>query len=477
MKNIETIPDSELISRYVHGRDQRAFQVLVERYGPMVLRVATRIVGRGQADDVFQAVFLTFAVKAEIIRKRKVIAPWLHRVAFRAAIDLKRREQRWKRNVSAASERAAADDQPSNALVDVCQVLDEELDRLPEHYRRPIILCDLQGTSLKDAATQLKVAVGTISSRLSRGRQQLKRRLVKRGVQLGAGGLLAAVHSAAEAATTVAPEFVSETVNASFAYTAGVKSADSFLSPVVTDITRRVLLIMLLEKLRVGALIATVGITVSAAGVSQVGAKTIFYDDFADDLINNRFVLSSDGVVNRPINGSVTETALGLRIQADPNGIVTIPLSDTEMSARTTFRTSSGSAGLQVSGYLIAYDGENSTASLWREGPTMVDEITVPFNSLSQDVTMQLDVFGKSVQGWVWPASLQMPALPTFTHSDPDYSRPSSNIELSAWDFEGNGADTVFRWILVSDASIVPEPTTTTPLGLSTLLILWRRLS
>ena len=159
----------------------------------MVLRVCRGVLGDPhEAEDAFQATFLVLLRQAGAIRKRESVGPWLHGVAHRvascarsAAARRRAHERRWSDRRREATPHAASD--PHD--LDLPATIHAELGRLPERYRAPIVLCDLEDHSLDEAARQLGWPLGTIKSRLNRGRQQLRDRLVRRGVAPGVAGL------------------------------------------------------------------------------------------------------------------------------------------------------------------------------------------------------------------------------------------------------------------------------------------------
>jgi RNA polymerase sigma factor (sigma-70 family) len=187
------VSDRELLRRFVKRRDNDAFAALLRRHGPMVLNLARRIIGDKQlAEDVFQATFLLLAQKGGGIRRPEALPCWLHGAARRLAVrvrsgQLRRQRQEAKHCLSS----------PSNPLDELTAqefltVLDDELAKLPENYRAPLILCCLQGLSQEEAAKRLGCSSGAVRGRLERGRQRLRLRLEKRGLTLPAvlGGTL-----------------------------------------------------------------------------------------------------------------------------------------------------------------------------------------------------------------------------------------------------------------------------------------------
>jgi RNA polymerase sigma factor (sigma-70 family) len=137
------------------------------------------------AEDAFQGTFLVFAHKAGSLRRPELLGPWLYGVAYRTALRVRSRAA--GRHEESLTEMPAPD-APERLEPDVAVILDEELNRLPQRYRAPLVLCYLLGQSTQDAALALGCPKGTVLSRLSRGRDRLRRRLQRRGVGLVAVG-------------------------------------------------------------------------------------------------------------------------------------------------------------------------------------------------------------------------------------------------------------------------------------------------
>src|SRR6516225_4994305 len=164
------VGDGQLLERFVQERDESAFELLLWRHGAMVLNVCRRLVPRDEdAEDAFQATFLALVKKARSIRQRDGLAGWLYRVAYRAALAARARAKRIAGHEKPAPvpELPAAEDQAWN---DLRPILDEEVGRLPERLRLPLILCYLEGQTNEEAARQLGCPIGTVFSRLSKGR-------------------------------------------------------------------------------------------------------------------------------------------------------------------------------------------------------------------------------------------------------------------------------------------------------------------
>jgi RNA polymerase sigma factor (sigma-70 family) len=179
------LTDGQLLERFAthHGdASELAFTALVERHGPMVLRACRGILRDDhEALDAFQATFLALIRNGRSLWVRDSLAPWLHRVACRAAVRTNADSFRRRALERRAAERLAGriDDRERSELA---ALLHEELDSLPDRFRVPIVLCDLEGCTCEQAARNIGCPVGTVASRLARGRDRLRRRLARRGM-------------------------------------------------------------------------------------------------------------------------------------------------------------------------------------------------------------------------------------------------------------------------------------------------------
>src|SRR5438128_6879437 len=171
--------DAQLLERYLTRREEAAFAGLVRRHGPMVLGVCRRVLRNAHdAEDAFQATFLVLVRKAASIRPRGMVGNWLYGVAHNTALKAKAMGSKRR-----AKEREAAarpkPDAPAEVWQQLQALLDQELQTLPDKYRAPIVLCDPEGKLIKEAARQLGCPLGTIGTRLARGRSLLARRLAQ----------------------------------------------------------------------------------------------------------------------------------------------------------------------------------------------------------------------------------------------------------------------------------------------------------
>jgi RNA polymerase sigma factor (sigma-70 family) len=210
--------DRALLERFAAGRDEAAFAELVRRHGPMVLGVARRVLrDADDADDVFQAAFLVLARKAGAVPWHESVGGWLFPVAYRLA--LKVRAGRARRRFHEARVRAMAETTPEAPDGDLRAVLDEELARLPDHYRSVVVLCYLQEKTQREAARELGLTPGEVRGRLDRARGRLRQRLARRGLALS-GAAVAAALAARTASAAVPPLLAANTVGAAALFAA-----------------------------------------------------------------------------------------------------------------------------------------------------------------------------------------------------------------------------------------------------------------
>jgi erythromycin esterase len=200
-RTADGVPDTDLLARWAVQRDESAFELLVWRHGPMVLATCRRVLGpSADADDAFQATFLTLVRRATQIRSGTSIGGWLHRVAFRIALRVQARRPA----LATLPAEPVGPSPEATDWADVRAVLDEEIDRLPERFRAPFVLCHLQGKTNAEAARDLGRPLGTIESQLFTARRRLRVRLSRRGITLGAAAVVTVPASLARAAVGLA---------------------------------------------------------------------------------------------------------------------------------------------------------------------------------------------------------------------------------------------------------------------------------
>jgi RNA polymerase sigma factor (sigma-70 family) len=213
--------DGQLLHDFHAAGDERAFAALMDRHGAMVLRLCRQVLHHHQdAEDAFQATFLVLARKAASLRRSEVLACWLRSVAYRIALQARRNAGRRQAREARTPARPSASAEAAVAWREVQLILNEEIERLPDRYRAPFVLCCVEGHSRSEVARELGLKEGTVWSRLAYARRQLQQRLRRRGIELGA---VLAAGSLAEGgmACTVPPSLVATTLRA---VTAGGKA-------------------------------------------------------------------------------------------------------------------------------------------------------------------------------------------------------------------------------------------------------------
>jgi RNA polymerase sigma factor (sigma-70 family) len=231
----EELTDEDLLERFTSRRDEAAFAVLVRRYGRLVLAVCRRVLGHEQdAEDAVQVVFCVLARRAGYIRNRSAVGAWLHAVAY--GVARKAQASRGRRPVPTDNlPDMPAKDSPDWTWNEVRPIVDEEVNRLPEKYRQAFVLCCLESRTNEQAAAQLGCPPGTIMSRLSRARDQLRKRLRRRGLALSLGALTGALKREA-AAAELPPKLTDDALRAALASAGARPSADALPSS-VSDLT------------------------------------------------------------------------------------------------------------------------------------------------------------------------------------------------------------------------------------------------
>jgi RNA polymerase sigma factor (sigma-70 family) len=259
------LSDGELLALYLTARDEAPFEALLHRHGPMVLGVCRRVLqNEADAHDAFQATFLVFLRKAATIIPRDMVGNWLHGVAYKTAL----KAQAMNRHRRAKEREARAVLPPGagqGALQDRLELLDEALSRLPAKYRSAIVLCDLEGKTIKEAAGQLNCPPGTVASRLAGGRALLAKRLARYGLCLTAATVAEAMARGA-VMPGVPKALINSLVRAAATVAAGQEVA-GVMSAKVVALTERVVRAMLIAKLKTLTTVLLVLAVLGGAGV------------------------------------------------------------------------------------------------------------------------------------------------------------------------------------------------------------------
>lgn len=265
--------DRQLLERFLSSRDETAFEALVVRHGPMVLHTCRRVLrDLHAAEDAFQATFLVLARRANSVRKRDSLGPWLHGVATRIAAKARgcasERECREKSYAEARERHTPAGSPQSFEGEELVRVVREEIDRLPKAYRDPLLLCYLDGLRCEQAAQRLARPLGTVTVQLARGREKLRKRLDRRGVATSAVLITASLARDALAASgTLSPALVVSTTKSALPFAAGSAVYAGTVPAQVAALAEGVLSIMFTTKILVAS-VAVAGILTTAAGLT-----------------------------------------------------------------------------------------------------------------------------------------------------------------------------------------------------------------
>lgn len=196
--------DRRLVEQFLAHRDERAFEGIVRRHGAMVYGVCWRILQRrDDTEDAVQATFVLLAQKLCTLRRQESLGSWLHGIARRVALKARQRADRRRRHEQRAVMTASVVDEVDGG--ELYAVLDEELARLSEKWRRPLILCYLEGRTQDEAAGQLGWSKNTLRRRLDEARAALGRRLKRRGVVWAAAFSSALIADCTSAAAPPGP--------------------------------------------------------------------------------------------------------------------------------------------------------------------------------------------------------------------------------------------------------------------------------
>jgi RNA polymerase sigma factor (sigma-70 family) len=196
--------DERLLRDYVASQDAGAFAAIMRRHGGLVSGVCRRVLGREQdVDDAFQATFLVLLRKAPSLNRPNLLGNWLYGVAYRIASKIRSANIGQRRREAPMVDLAAPDANDDASWRDLRPVLDDELRRLPERYRRPIVLFYLEGKSAEEVATALGRPRGTVLSQLARARERLRIRLSRRNLALSVGVLAGLLERSASAGAAV----------------------------------------------------------------------------------------------------------------------------------------------------------------------------------------------------------------------------------------------------------------------------------
>lgn len=471
--------DGTLIRRFADERDERAFTQLVERHAALVAGVCARMLRQRQdAEDAFQATFLVLARRASALRKEGSLAGWLHAVAVRVCLKERTAGRRRQRRVQEAAEVARTTNNAEH-MRELSLVIDEELARLPAQVRQVVVLCDLEGRARSEVAELLSIPLGTVSSRLARGREQMRKRLARGGFTVAAGGAALLLAECSQAAPAVSPELIGTTVRSADAFAWGAAAAKTTISLRVLTLAEGVLHAMLIAKWKTVVCVALLMGVSLFGGFGNFGARntasagTNFKDVFSDGSISDGTPVTWTPILEGWPGTQYDVVDGNLRVfGANPGDLALLAALDyveRDMSIRARVRLDSNvNEGV---GIFVRGTGNAPSASLeidahgdvWSDQENGEYEFVVntDLRPATDDVIIQVDAIGNKFSYWAWRAGDPMPTSPLFTRTTnvstqagvPGvyYGHDANNLP------ESSGA-AVFRYVQVADTHIVPEP-------------------
>ncbi len=447
------LPDAELLRRFVSavGEDaERSFEALVDRHGPMVLGVCRRFLrDPADAQDAFQATFLVLSRKAGRVGRPERLASWLYGVASRTAMKARvgiarRRKHERMRALSVAEGHQTDDDDEIRA------VLHEEIARLPEKYRAPVVLCHLEGMTRERASAYLRCPEGTVGVRLMRARERLRAGLSRRGFAVAAGAL--ALDLGGEAKAALPPSLAASTASAAAAFASG-RTANGTVSSRALTLTRRVLRTMFIERhlLTAPALLLAGAL---AAGVALL-AKPARGPQPATAPRPAPAVRAADSPWKKELPGGVTVELIGVASAGD---------------GPTTWWTPSGAPLADT-----PFEGMNSTVTL--DGPArqrlFAIRVSAPPEIRDGDLAIKWDVPGSRAMSFGNPRAGARPVAPgvrgalVYLPEGPDAGRIRIGLGTKPWDVlatsDGRGVmgmGTQDGGVVFSSARAIPTGTT-----------------
>ena len=273
--------DGQLLRQFATRGDETAFEVFVTVHGPMVLSVCRRMLfDERDVEDAFQATFLVLLRRAGSLGNADPLSPWLHGVAYRVAARIRANTVRRRREEMRSARPEKIELASELERQELRSILDEEISRLPEKYRRPVVLCYLEGRSQEEAANRLRCTAGSVRGRLDRAREKLQGRLVRRGVAL-AGGFAARVLTTDVASAAVPPRLVHATVSTLVRDSTAKAVANTGVSARVCELADGLIRTIMLAKLRLVASVMAAGTIVMAMGIILVAGlpRSVAYDE------------------------------------------------------------------------------------------------------------------------------------------------------------------------------------------------------
>jgi RNA polymerase sigma factor (sigma-70 family) len=278
------LSDAQLLDRFVNDRDEAAFAALMRRHGGLVWLVCRQVLHQEQdAEDAFQASFLVLALKAASLRREHGLGNWLYSVAYRVAMNAKRKAIRRKTHESRKAAATPPAQPTDDALHELQSLLHEEINHLQVKYRLPLVLCGLEGKSRSEAAKELGWKEGTVSGRLARARKMLQERLARRGVALAAAWT-ATTLSAETGAAVIPSALARATIDGALYLAAGKVLTAGVVSSQAISLMKGTVKALLLAKLKLTVtFVLGLGLFGIGAGMAAYEAFTHYPSQFSGE--------------------------------------------------------------------------------------------------------------------------------------------------------------------------------------------------
>ena len=472
----QELSDSQLLDAFTEFRDERAFGELVSRHGPVVMSVCRRrLRNEHDCQDAFQATFLTLVTKAAWIREKSSVAGWLQRVAVAISINLHRSNSR-------QPVEADVDDVTSERNVDIEQTLmiEEELARLPANYRNAIVLCHLEGHKSTDAAEILGVPRNTLKSWLVRGREMMRKRLVKQGVSLSIGGLISSFVSPG-GTSTVEASLIQETSRAASLYASGQMASTASAATLAKATITKMLLTKISTLTASATLIAAMILGLLVSVTRESNAQTpVLVDDFKTgddgwrpfDLLGGP-VNGGPGIFDAS-TGEYTLTSTGLVPPVGPQALYAEWKSSSEQRFSDGFLRATVRANNEDSFALLAMRVDIEESTLYQFGASAATNnftvgVRAPDGSglrylgvitdLSFDAgeewIMEAGTVGDRISLKVWQSGDPEPASPQLVATDSSIRSGSFGL---VGDVSGSAAGPAFLSVTFDDVQFTPVP-------------------
>jgi RNA polymerase sigma factor (sigma-70 family) len=262
------LSDGQLLERFLARREEAVFEAIIQRHGSMVWGVCRRVLrDHHDAEDAFQATFLVLARKAASVSPSDKVGNWLYGVAYQTALKARGTRARRRAREIQASDRPEIEATRIGTPDDFAVDLDRELSRLPEKYRRPLVLCELEGKTHREAGEELGWPVGTVSGRLSRAKALLGKRLTRLGVSISAISLTSRLAEARDKASLgTVNKLIPPTARVARELTTGSSLTAEMVSADVLLLTKEVLNTMLRIKVKFVASTLGLGLALAVGG-------------------------------------------------------------------------------------------------------------------------------------------------------------------------------------------------------------------